>query len=122
MKRLDESRIASATGMVAERVRQSTAQVIGELQGRVELVIVKRDLVVPGTTTNNAVTISHRLGRVPSFVWFSAPRVKSVTDLASLTAGMIVDLTAILGLDRARFLKIGAFGFAVDVVIDVAVA
>lgn len=120
MKTLFEARLEGS----AEPVRQSHAQAIDELQKLFSsgMVIAASNLVVPGTTTNNAVTISHRLGKVPRFVWFSAPRVKSVTDLASLTAGMIVDLTAILGLDRARFLKIGAFGFAVDVIIDVAVA
>lgn len=111
----------------AERVRRSHDRAIRDIQGSVgvQLTIVATGLVVPGTTVNSAVTISHGLGRAPRFVWISAPRV-APADLGSLTAGMVLDLGALdaLGvpIDRTRTIKIGAFGYTVDVIVDVAVA
>lgn len=110
----------------AEVVRANMEQQIRELQTipGAELAVVVRDQVIPGTTVNNAVVIPHRLGRAPRFVWVSAPRVARA-DLASLTAGMIMDLgsfdTVGNPIDRTQFVKIGGFGFTVNVIVDVAV-
>lgn len=111
----------------AERVRQSHQQAIVEWQqsAAAGLTIVATGLVVPGTTVNSAVSVSHGLGRAPRFVWISAPRV-APGDLGSLTAGMVLDLGTVdaLGfpIERTKSIKIGAFGYTVDIIVDVAVA
>jgi hypothetical protein len=110
----------------AERVRHSHAQAIAELQGLQSsgLQVVATELVVPGTTINSAVTVAHGLGRAPRFVWISAPRVRPI-DRGAVTAGMVLDLGFVDGLglpiDRARVIKIGAFGYGVSIIVDVAV-
>lgn len=88
------------------------------------MTVIATGLVVPGTTVNSAVSVAHGLGRVPRFVWISAPRV-APADLGTLTAGMVLDLGTedALGfpIDRSKVIKIGAFGYTVNVIVDVAV-
>lgn len=108
----------------AERVRFSHAEAIKEQQGLPRPAVVIRNLVIPGTSVNNGVMVAHKLGRAPQLVWVSVPRV-APADLATLTAGMIVDAGdttfAGLPLDRTKVIQLGAFGFTVSIIVDVAV-
>ncbi len=117
-----DKRLDSAT---AEAVRRSHADAIKEQQALpIASMRVIRDVVIPGTSVANAVPISHGLGRAPLWVGISAPRVRPA-DIPSLTAGMIIDLgvTTRAGnpIDRSRLIYIGAFGFTVNVIVDVVV-
>lgn len=110
----------------AERVRQSHQLAIVEWQQSVAagLTVVATGLVVPGTTAANAVSVAHGLGRAPRLVWISVPRI-APADLATVTVGAVLDLgtqdAAGFPIDRTKTIKIGAFGWTVNVIVDVAV-
>lgn len=113
---------ADATAML-----RSHADAIVELQtlpaARIDII---RNVTLNGASTALGVPIPHRLGRAPVFVGVSVPRV-AAADLASLTAGMIVDtgtatpLPAGHPVDRSKIIQLGAFGFTVNIIVDVMV-
>jgi len=109
----------------AERVRQSHAQAITELQSGVAVdAKVIREVTVPGTAVAGGPIISHGLGRPPVFVGISAIRVKPA-DLASMTSGTVMEsgATTFTGgaLNRSESIQIGAFGFTVPIIVDLLV-
>jgi len=100
----------------AEAVRANVDQRIRELQALVAAaMIVVGDFVIPN---NGAVVISHRLGRKPTMVWISPPRV--VFGAAVNPSGVIYDVTG-NGIDRAQSLYLSALGYGVPVTVTVAV-
>ena len=103
----------------AERVRQSHAQGITELQElQIAKAVVIRNVTLPDATDT---PISHGLGRPPVFVKESA--VREGTPIAA--AGIIVDLgtrnTAGQPIDRSRTVVLRATGYGATLVIDLLV-
>lgn len=92
----------------AERVRQSHARAISELQGQLEIRVI-RDL----SLANNVRTpVSHGLGRAPAWVNASAVR-------GSVTVGCIVEFRD--GVDRTTRVDVAASGFGATVTVDLMV-
>lgn len=91
----------------AERARDSHAQAIRELQGRLEIIVVPNLSVL----VNNTIRIAHPLGRKPLWVRPSAVRFPVGAPIA---AGEWYDYGS-LGpngepIDRTRFVVIGSAG------------
>jgi hypothetical protein len=107
---------------VADRVRQSHAGAIRELQ---QLPLVGA-LCIQGVRLVNTVEteISHRLGRAPLMVWVSPP----VAIPTPLTSGLIVQYRGRHGnagtgppIDATRVIVLAAFNWGADITVDVVV-
>lgn len=120
MRPLDTSRLEGA----AERVRRSHHEAIRELQGLTGIQrVVIRNVQLNGTTVSQPTNVAHGLGREPSMVKVSPPRV-TPANLGTLTAGLIVDAGTVefngtTPIDRSKRVQLGAFGFTVPIVVDV---
>ncbi len=97
---------ATLTDPVAEQVRKSHAAAITELQGAGGL--VHENVVLED---DSDLVIAHALGRSPIFVYVSPPR-------NSVTTGRIVE-TRSTELDRSKFVKLGAYGWGADIIVDI---
>ena len=97
----------------AELIRQNHEQAIKELQQQPAIGMASLgDVSLPNGQT---VQIAHKLGRVPTFVWTSPIKT------AGVTAGTLVDVGAILGVDRTKYIALQANGFGATIVVTVAV-
>lgn len=100
----------------AERVRQSHARAIADLQsGPAASTRVILDVIVPN---NGAVLVPHGLGRIPRIVLVSPVR-------GAATVGVIGELRGThpsgAAIDRRQSVCITAAGFGADVTVDVEV-
>lgn len=124
MKALDRAKIKDG---VTEAVCESLREAVREIQGLPGLVRdVIKNVRLNGTLFAATTNVPHRLGRKPQMVRVSVPRV-APADLASLTAGVIVDAgTADLAtgapIERERVIQLGAQGFGVNIIVDVEVS
>lgn len=96
----------------AERVRRSTFEAIGELQGLPAAATqIVNDVQLPDSVV---VLVPHKLGRRPGIALVSPPR-------GAALAGIIVEITDIAAgnPDRAKFVAFKASGMGATVVVDV---
>lgn len=104
MKRLVDDKLKDNG---AERARDSHAQAIRELQGRLEMVVVPDIKLL----VNNVVAIAHPLGRKPQWVRPSAPRFPPGSPTG---AGEFFDFGTVgpngEPIDRSKFVIIGSAG------------
>ena len=115
--RLTQPLVAKLDDPDAEAVRQNTDQRIGELQkGPAAALIVVGDFVVPNA---GSVIVPHSLGRRPTMVLTSPPRVEFGTP-GLVTGGILIDLTG-ADIDRAKFVRLFASGYGVPVTVTVSV-
>jgi hypothetical protein len=92
----------------AERVRQSHARAITDLQRRLEAKVVRAVVLPDGVRTS----VSHDLGREPLWIGPSAIR-------GSVTVGCVVEFRD--GVDRVQRVDIAASGYGATVTIDLLV-
>lgn len=108
VKKIPITRLADEA---SERVRAEHHRAISEVQSAplVGARIVANVLLSDGGTT----LVPHGLGKVPQFVWPSAPR-------DALSSGSIIEVrdTAV---DRKRFVALRAMGWGAAITIDLAV-
>ncbi|HKP06413.1 MAG TPA: hypothetical protein VJU58_04095 [Microbacterium sp.] len=98
----------------AERVRQSHAQGIVELQGLpASATVVINDVQLPD---NVVVLIPHRLGRRPRITLHSPPR-------GAATIGLVSEVIDVAGgnPDRTKFIALRANGMGATITVDVEV-
>lgn len=97
----------------AERVRQSVAKSIVELQGvPAASAVIINDQPLPDSTI---VLVAHKLGRRPRITLVSPPRDAS-------TAGAILELTdAASNPDRTLYVALKAIGWGATITVDVEV-
>lgn len=102
---------------LAERARDTHAQAIVEMQQRPGFGLkVLGDVTVPN---GGSVLVNHSLGRNPSMVILSPPRVEFGTP-GLVAGGIVIDLPG-PGVNRAQQVRIFATGYGVPIVVTVAV-
>jgi hypothetical protein len=102
---------------LAERARDTHAQAITELQQQPGVGLkILGDFEVPDT---GSVLVNHPLGRNPSMVVLSPPRVEFGAPIL-FTGGIVIDLTG-PDVNRAKQVRIFATGYGIPVVVTVAV-
>lgn len=101
----------------AERVRLSHARAIDDLQNApAASLIVIGDFLIPNS---GSTLVDHRLGRKPSMVILSPPRVEFGTP-GLVAGGIVIDLPG-PGVDRSKQVRIFATGYGVAITVTVAV-
>lgn len=102
--------------LTAERVRQSHAQAIRDLQDSpaIDMQVIQGVVLPSGA----GVLVSHRLGRAPKFIGISAIR-------GAATAGVVDDLGVVDGagnpIDRTKQLALRARSYGATITVDVQV-